>query len=245
MHTVAVLSRRQILAGFSALLVVPVPSLACRPSLHAFVHESGKPGTVAGSFAVGGLFIEEPQRLAAACAAIRQDTGFRCPLRYGDTNRFKLAYARHAVNAFLDEPGARFVAIVTDSGGWPQDAEARRGAHHAIYARLLAKHAGSVAPLVLYRASHRTTGPDSALEESLTGHRRDLRIAATTAPHADIIQLAGFLSGCAATAFREPAHPVKAALVAHLARGLGVASLADARLAADTKFTVGRGSDLL
>jgi hypothetical protein len=239
------LSRRQLLAGMSAFLVVPAHALACAPALHAFLHESGKPGPLPGrGFAVGGLFVAEPDRLAAVLAFLRQETGFRAPLRYSDTNRFKLDYARRAFDAFMEHPGTRFAAIVSGAKAWPGEPEARRAAYHAAYARLLQANLGPTDRAVLHRSAHRTVGPDEMLDEHLVRQGPTLRIAPAPSALADVGQFAAFLTGCGGALGRDPGNRVKSVLLDHVAGRLGVASLGASDLAANPKFAVSRGNPL-
>lgn len=213
------LSRRQILAGLAVGLVVPVPSLASAPPVHAFVHESGKPGQ-SGAFVLGGLFTADPERLADALAAARRRTGFFAPLRHSATDRFKTPYARAAVDALLHNPSARFVVHVAP--GWPSDAAQRRAAYSAAYVSLL-REAGD--GIVLHKPAHRTLGPDAALDRHLAAHAS---VRAASGMGGDIAQLAAFLTGSVAASRHDLRSRVKAELVGHVM----------ARLEASSRFSV-------
>jgi hypothetical protein len=235
------LSRRQVLAGMSACLALPAAALAGAPALHAFLHESGKPGHPSGRpFVVGALFLDEPDRFAATCAVLRRETGFRGPLRYSDTNRFKLDYARRVFDAFLAEPDARFAAAVSGAKGWPSALEARREAYQAAYARLLRGNLGLADIVVLHRSSHRTVGRDEALDNHLLKQDLGLRIAPAQPRLADVSQVVAFLTGCAGAVGRDTTNRVKSALLEHVAARLGIALLSESALAANRKFAVSR-----
>jgi hypothetical protein len=211
-------SRRQVLAGLAVGLAAPVPALAAAAPMHAWLHESGKPGE-AGGFVLGGLFTAEPERLARALAEARRRTGFFGALRYSANNRFKAPYACAAVDALCEDPAARFLVRVV--ARWPADPAERRDAYLAAYAALL-RDAGEGA-LALHRPTHRTIGPDEIV-------RRELASRAWMVPtdRGDVAQLAAFLTGSVAAGRRALRSPVKAALARHVV----------ARLEANPRFSL-------
>lgn len=222
----------------------PSFSHAAHPgALHLYADQSGLP-TGERHFVVGLLVTGRPEEHEAALDSLRD--GYRGVLRYSSNDRFKLGFARAAMDHVLAGEDLFFAAGVVGPGSRQRD-----GALVSFYERIIRESVPSGAPLTLHVEPRDSEGGPAGAELNELGTRLPgLAFQPVDQAGSSLQQVADLLTGSIfGDATREPRRrgtgpragaSVKDVIIHELRSALGVPSLTHRSLADHPRFRVSR-----
>lgn len=228
------LTRRSLMAGFAASLAVRPGRAAAQSAAFAYC-VAVENGMRNDRLAVGFLLCRRPAVHAAALASLRRrDPHYKRPLRYYKIDKFKVAFAKRAIDYFTRTPDLALVVAMARSSMRDLAPAVADAAHAHLYRaaqqpvrHLIATGSRVDIPLLANRAR------DRLVAQRVRNATAGLSIRQGTPAHPGLKELAAFLTGNVRAG--QPLHDpegsaLKRDLRAYLAHKLQVPSLSPTSL---------------
>src|SRR5215472_14761379 len=121
------------------------------------------------TFFIGSLLTQNPEDHKRELFSIRANANYRSMLKYRSTDHFKVNYAKHIIDYFLQQNEMRFFGFkINFVSDWPDNVDERYALYFGMYKKLLIRSKSNKAThIVIETQTRTTTGRDEIFWEFL------------------------------------------------------------------------------
>ena len=244
----ALIHRRQFIKETSLTYlflsnITPTTGLRQKNQVTLFIDESNDLSSNI-PFSLGGIVVKSPEKVESELNRLRASSNFKCNLKYSSTNKYKIPFAKQAIDYFFNEPDiiyhARVISGTLNSRN-PNYLALRENIYFANYKEIV-RTCGNDKQIL--QINLRNAGTDGNLANKLQSYLQKSILGTydvkfTKLNSSNICQLADLFTGSIFGDVTKIESPVKVELLNYLKGKLKVQKMAELYNKSNTgKFTL-------